>query len=143
MRIVNTKPEHSRSSSDSELSSLLVVISILNWNGWQNTLECLESVRNLCHTNYLIAVVENGSLNDSIEKLRAWGNEQFGKGAFVEYSREQALRGGEAASEARIDKCASGQRMVLINNKENLGFTGGNNVVLQYAVMRRESADYV
>ena len=34
-----------------------VAISILNWNGWQDTIKCLESVRGLRYTNYLTIVV--------------------------------------------------------------------------------------
>jgi GT2 family glycosyltransferase len=33
--------------------------------------------------------------------------------------------------------------MVLIYNEENLGYTGGNNVAIHYALSRRRSADYV
>ena len=42
----------------------LVAISILNWNGWRDTLECLESVRRLDYPNYLAIVVDNGSWDD-------------------------------------------------------------------------------
>lgn len=125
-------------------SSPRVAISILNWNGWRDTIECLESVRNLSYTNYLTIVVDNGSGNESLEKLRDWGLEHcLQPGALVEYPREAALRGGDAASEARLEQCDSNQRLVLIRNEDNLGFTGGNNVALQYALRRPQPADYV
>jgi len=136
----NLRPAHDEGTG----ASPLVAICILNWNGWQDTLECLESVRNLSHTNYLVVVVDNGSLNESLEELRAWGIEHFQEqGAFVEYRREDARRGGEAGSEARLEQCASHQRLVLINNEENLGFNGGCNVVFRYALMRPQPAEYL
>lgn len=55
----------------------LVVISILNWNGWRDTLECLQSVRKLDYAHYLIVVVDNGSGNDSADRIAAWGRESL------------------------------------------------------------------
>jgi hypothetical protein len=121
-----------------------VAISILNWNGWQDTLECLESVRRLQYTNYLIIVVDNGSWNDSVERIRAWGKQALpDQVAFVEYTRETALSGGIPSSEAQLDAAESPNRLVLIRNEENLGFAGGNNVAIRYALERRGAADYV
>ena len=110
--------------------STRVVICILNWNGWQDTIECLESVLSMNYTNYLTVVADNGSMNESLEKLHAWGREHFKEqGAFVEYRREEALRGGEQGCETRLDQSPSSQRLVLIDNAENLGFNGGCNVI--------------
>ena len=49
-----------------------VVIIILNWNGWKDTIECLESVFKNTYPNYQIIVVDNGSTDCSINKIRAW-----------------------------------------------------------------------
>lgn len=43
---------------------------ILNWNGWQDTAECLESLRGLAYRNVEILVVDNGSADDSVAQLR-------------------------------------------------------------------------
>lgn len=43
---------------------------ILNWNGWQDTAECLESLRGLTYRNLEILVVDNGSADDSVSQLR-------------------------------------------------------------------------
>ena len=49
-----------------------VCILILNWNGWKDTIECLESVFRNSYPNYQVTVVNNGSTNsdDSVEKTR-------------------------------------------------------------------------
>jgi len=49
-----------------------VAIIILNWNGWEDTIECLESVFRNTYQNYQVIVVDNGSTNGSIEKIKAW-----------------------------------------------------------------------
>ena len=46
-----------------------VCIIILNWNGWRNTLSCLESLDQLEFGNYRILVIDNGSSDDSVERL--------------------------------------------------------------------------
>jgi GT2 family glycosyltransferase len=119
-------------------------ISILNWNGWEDTLECLESVVRLDYPNYLIVVVDNGSSNESVERIKTWAQENLGSGHVIaEYTRETALAGGEPTTERRLDAAPSLSRLVLIRNEENLGFGGGNNVAIHYALTRRAYADYV
>jgi len=48
-----------------------VAIIILNWNGWRDTIECLESLQRLTYPNYQIIVVDNGSTDDSVVRIRA------------------------------------------------------------------------
>jgi len=46
-----------------------VAIIILNWNGWEDTIECLESVFRNTYPNYQVIVLDNGSTDDSVEKI--------------------------------------------------------------------------
>jgi len=122
----------------------LVAISILNWNGWRDTLECLESVRRLSYPNYLTVVIDNGSWDRSAERIKAWARENLGPGhVLAEYAPAIALQGGEEVTEAALERTPPANRLVLIRNDENLGFTGGNNVGIDYALHRRAPADYV
>lgn len=82
-----------------------VVIIILNWNGLDDTLDCIESLRQLDYKCCEIVVVDNGSTDGSVPTLRQ---------RFPEVG--------------------------LIEMNENLGYTGGNNVGLRYALAR--GADY-
>lgn len=47
----------------------LVYIVLLNWNGWQDTVECVESCKKLSYRNVRILIVDNGSTDGSIEEL--------------------------------------------------------------------------
>jgi len=47
----------------------LVYILILNWNGHDDTIMCLRSLLNLSYRNYVVVVIDNGSDDDSIEKI--------------------------------------------------------------------------
>jgi len=124
--------------------SPLVAISIVNWNGWQDTIECLGSIRALDYPHYLMIVVDNGSMNDSVARIKEWAMRNLGDPhILVEYSRTVALAGGEDPQESALEGLPSSNKMVLIGNEENLGYTGGNNVAIHYALTRRRSVDYV
>ena len=47
-----------------------VCIVILNWNGLEDTVECLESLQNVVYPNYDIVLVDNGSEGNDVEVLR-------------------------------------------------------------------------
>jgi GT2 family glycosyltransferase len=49
-----------------------VSIIILNWNGWKDTIECLESVLKLDYPYFNIILIDNNSLDDSINQLISW-----------------------------------------------------------------------
>lgn len=83
-----------------------VFVLILNWNGWQDTVQCIESLKSLTYPNYEIVVLDNASTNDSVARIR----------------------------EAHPD-------VILIETGANLGFAGGNNVGIRYAL--DEGADYI
>jgi cellulose synthase/poly-beta-1,6-N-acetylglucosamine synthase-like glycosyltransferase len=43
------------------IASPKVSIIILNWNGLEDTIECLESLKKITYLNYEVIVVDNGS----------------------------------------------------------------------------------
>lgn len=49
----------------------LIHVVIPNWNGWRDTLECLGALRGLDHASLRPVVVDNGSTDDSVARIRA------------------------------------------------------------------------
>jgi hypothetical protein len=47
-----------------------VFILILNWNGKNDTLECLNSLKKITYKNYKIVIVDNGSKDDSVREIK-------------------------------------------------------------------------
>jgi len=47
-----------------------VTTIILNWNGKEDTIECLESLKHITYPNYEILLVDNGSTDGSVESFR-------------------------------------------------------------------------
>ena len=76
-------------------------VIIVNYNGYRDTEECLASLRKVPTPDMLVVVVDNGSTNDSVERLKEF---------------------------------MMGEKEHLICTEDNLGFSGGNNVGIQYAI---------
>lgn len=43
---------------------------IVNWNGWEDTLHCLDSLKRCTYPNLMPVIIDNGSTDDSVPKLR-------------------------------------------------------------------------
>jgi GT2 family glycosyltransferase len=66
-------------------------IVVLNWNGLEDTTECLESLKNIAYLNYKIIVVDNGSDVDETVKLK----ERFsGCAHFIRQAENSGFGGG-------------------------------------------------
>lgn len=48
-----------------------VTCIILNWNGWRDTIECLDALKRCTYAQLSIIVVDNGSTDDSVARIRA------------------------------------------------------------------------
>ena len=142
-----------------------VAIIILNWNGWKDTIECLESVFRIDYPNYQVIVVDNGSTNDSVEKIKVWadGEQEVLTPEppphplyhlshspvqkpilYIEYDRERAEVGGLPEKDKLLyNKLPEGipHPLVLIQTGDNLGFVGGNDVGIKHAL--RNGSDYI
>jgi len=116
-----------------------VYIIILNWNGWKDTIECLESIQKIKYENYRLVIVENGSKDVSLNKICLWAKKL--KLQTVLYGKYQAENGGTLEHEIQLSNTTSKQKIVIINNEENLGFAAGANVGIRYAIS--SGADYV
>ena len=100
-----------------------VQVILVNWNGWRDALECLESLLLLDYPDFGVVVCDNGSTDDSLERIRAWA---LRKGLiFATYLRSEAETGGDPTVRPWL---------ALVDVGENLGFAGGNNVGLRYAL---------
>ena len=47
-----------------------VTCIILNWNGWEDTIKCLAALEECTYPNLTVLVVDNGSTNDSVTRIR-------------------------------------------------------------------------
>jgi hypothetical protein len=52
------------------MKSPKVSVVILNWNGYEDTIECLESLKKIDYPNYEIIIVDNASIGDDVKILQ-------------------------------------------------------------------------
>jgi GT2 family glycosyltransferase len=123
-----------------------VSIIILNWNGWEDTIECLESLYQINYTNYDVVLVDNDSKNDSIERIRDYSKAKIKpKSKFYtynpnnkplnifQYSKEETGKKSILKTD-EYHKLPSNKRLILINNDKNYGFAEGNNIGIKFAL---------
>ncbi|MFC1811500.1 glycosyltransferase family 2 protein [Thermodesulfobacteriota bacterium] len=137
----------------SQHPNVKVYIIIVNFNGWSDTIECLESVFRMNYNNYSVIVVDNASDDGSVEKIKMWATGKLNVWrsrrnvlrdksfppilkpiSFVEHS---FLVDGEGSNTVianlpKVDFSAE-KSFVLIESERNHGFSGGNNIGIRYA----------
>ena len=118
-----------------------VYIIVLNWNGSEDTINCLKSIKKNSYDNYTVVLVDNGSSESDFEYLKLWCVENFS--LFIQYNRLQAENGGIFETEELLKKTDSKEKIILINNNENLGFAAGNNVALRYTLQVKADYSYL
>ena len=122
-----------------------VAVVILNWNGWRDTVECLESLFQVSYESVFVIVVDNGSADDSIRKLREYclGGTEIQSSILrlegatqpvskVEYAREDAVR--IPLKNSRGNDVPPKRVITLIRNEQNYGFAEGCNIGMRYAL---------
>jgi GT2 family glycosyltransferase len=66
---MTTTLPRSLTAAESTLSEPLVCCVLLNWNGWQDTVECLRALALQRYPNLHLIVVDNASTDDSVQRI--------------------------------------------------------------------------
>lgn len=130
-----------------------VCIVLVNYKTWKDTVECMESIMKSDYSNYQIVVVENGSGDDSWQNLLKWTRGEMTHTAEpsnplyklsfppaqkpILYFRSHA---GESDT-LRLGPMEGIMPVLYIKSEMNLGFAGGNNTGIRYAL--NSGFDYV
>ena len=128
-----------------------VIVVLLNCNGWRNTVECLESVLRSDYPELRVFVVDNGSTDGSLERIREWARGQvlapLPPPALAAAGTPPLPKPIPLAEWQRADLDAGvpldwgGARAGIVDVGTNLGFSAGNNVALRY-IEKHEPASY-
>ena len=119
-------------------------VIVLNWNGWKDTCECLTSLLNSSYQNFQVVLIDNGSTDDSLEKIRLWAGGKFpvSVGPFTSQPQTHHVRLVEVDLSEFVDgeqffNYTGRQReakVVLLKSRTNLGFARGSNVGIRYGL---------
>lgn len=115
-----------------------VAVIILNWNGWKDTIECLERLRSIDYPNCAVMVVDNGSKDDSVDRIRAWAERSYINLMDVAITTDTSVSG-------RLTLATWPASVTLIRSPDNLGFAGGVNLGMRCALLGHENPkpDYI
>lgn len=94
-----------------------VIIVVLNYNSYEDTIECVNSLLALNYSNYQIIIIDNNSTDNSVNKIK-----NFLKKNNLKYSffLEKNLS-------------FSNKKIVFIKAFENRGYSAGNNLGIRFA----------
>jgi len=106
-----------------------VAVIVLNWNGWRETIECLESLYHVSYPDHSVIVVDNDSSNDSVERIKKWCE---GRRELIELTRQDAE--GSRSQGTMHDDLPSNKNLILIRNDKNYGFAEGNNIGIRWTI---------
>jgi GT2 family glycosyltransferase len=114
-------------SDNFNFPAIRVAIVLVNWNGWRECIECIDSLLAQAHPNFHIFIVDNDSADGSLEHIAAWC---AAPEADPNWRRHPGVgRYTDDAAGIAVDD----SRLSLIRSGGNLGFAGGCNVGINAA----------
>jgi GT2 family glycosyltransferase len=128
MKTINSKPK--------------IFIILLNWKGWKDTIECLESLLRLNYENFKVIVCDNNSQDDSVCHIKSWAEGKLNLDSKAQNRLSiltyppinKPILYEELLENSCTEKSQGEANLILIQNKTNLGFAGGCNVGIRYAL---------
>jgi len=119
-----------------------IAIIILNWNGYHDTIKCLESVLKLRYSNFQIILLDNGSTDGSVEIIVNWaGEKRRSSGTRIESSGR--LPDISVLDINKYDEISDlDARIIILRSNKNLGYGEGGNKALEFALKKLNSIDY-
>jgi GT2 family glycosyltransferase len=108
-----------------------IAIILINWNNSQDTIECLASIFQSTYNRYTIIIVDNGSTDGSALEIANFVKQQMQLASrnIQQFSSVKKLA-DSSDDFHRWDENSTGARVLLLENKENLGFARANNLVM-------------
>jgi GT2 family glycosyltransferase len=127
-------------------------VIILNWNTWQDTIECIESLYHNTYDNFSLIVVDNNSTDNSIIQIQNWASGKApdqmetkfpeyvspGTGKPLNLMMLSVLKGKIEQSKNPIQK-NDRREFILLKNDHNAGFAEANNMAINFALRIKQS----
>jgi len=114
----------------------MISVIILNINCPEETIKCLKSLYKSTYRDFEVVLVDNGSTDGSVERIKSEFQDSPGRSRF---GSEFHLGGVEVVA-SPPPRCMS-SKLKIIETGRNLGFHGGVNVGLKYVLKR--NPDYI
>jgi GT2 family glycosyltransferase len=127
-----------------------VAVVLVNWNGWRDCVECLDTLLAIAYPAFDVFLVDNDSSDRSVENIVAWCKCPVRDAQWRDFPgvkrisahgtpvAHRVLDAGAAAKAGAVDRSPFGQPeqgpcLTIVRSGGNLGFAGGNNVGMRCA----------
>lgn len=119
-----------------------VYVVVTNWNGWKNSIECLESLLRMDYPNYTLLLCDNASSDSSLEQIRRWAQGEIAAevanpllAGLTTPPVPKPVRFLEIHDEERVGSTPPGRvPLVLLHTGSNGGYARGCNAGIRYAL---------
>lgn len=120
-----------------------IAVVLVNWNGWADCVECLDSLWANDYPAFDVFLVDNDSQDGSVERIVEWCSAPRSEPSWKPLVdvRRHSSRGGEAIDYevhnappmAPVGSKDGRPRLHLIRSGGNVGYAGGNNIGMRAA----------
>jgi GT2 family glycosyltransferase len=126
-------------------------VVVLNYNGWKDTVACVESLLRLNPPAAQVVVVDNASSDGSVQQLRAWARGEVvpelstpdAAVSTVPVPKPVLMQEFCSAKVADVPTPRQLPAVALISNSENRGYAAGNNVGIRFALAQGAEAVWI
>lgn len=116
-------------------------IILVNWNGWRDSIACIRSCLTLRDAPFRIILCDNASADGSVDHIMRWARGEVA--AETDPHSPVPLTDALPQGVALLDRAAAeagddggDAQLIIVPTGGNLGFAGGNNVGLRWAMAR-------
>jgi GT2 family glycosyltransferase len=111
-----------------------IAITVLTWNDWKNTTVCLESIFQNTYKNFDVVLINNGSDDHHIEKIKDWASNKIViEDEEIEFNKNKKIKIIDITDNYNIvSKCK--KNIYLINLKKNIGLAPAINLGFKFSI---------
>lgn len=127
-----------------------VGIVLLNWNGWIDTIEALDSIFDCCCERKKIVIVDNFSTDNSVEHIKDYlngtkmlcGDKSYFLNNNVKFKEAFASIKNPGIPSFDFDDTTEGYDVFIIRSPINGGYSKGNNLGINF-IAKHLSCEYI
>lgn len=106
-----------------------VGVVVLNWNGWKDTVELIDSLNSTSYRSLYVVIIDNASTDESLEQIKARLWDIQSDFTLAHYDAVHGV--SYLSSDPGLAMANDQKHYLLVESAANLGFCAGNNLGMQ------------
>ena len=114
-----------------------ILITVLTWNDWKNTVVCLESIFQNDYQNFDVLLINNGSEKYHIQKIKDWAkNKILIDDKEIEFNKNKQIQIINTTNNQKINVKGS-KNIYLIDLEKNIGLAPAVNLGFRFSIQNQ------